>query len=328
MAMQTHEAAELRSYRLPNTIVEAIEDVARGVDEGEAGLKSCALGALAAGNAGANATEVNARHHHEVAIVEDEDECFNRIGEYLANGFSFAEVARIVTLGGGATHLLALERWCQLIGLECDADEELPTEHTGRRWRASARHERRRRVRRAFQLLRATPAGTTHAAVLHVVYGWPDPFVRTLTPEARSAFGREFGPLARYTDVVEAKRQELVRAEAARRQAAHVPTTARHAPGSLAAALAWTAKNAEANRLAAKHGVDLNSGVFDLERRRSLLAWADRAISSGDALRASTDRLQTPDKDARDAFITQVRIEANRMLSEASVAFLDAWHRS
>lgn len=281
------EVREHQAFRLPGWLIAIIEDVARGVEEGEAGLKSCGAADVDA-SAGVSRSDAKAMHHG-VTEIEDEDECFDRIGDYLANGFSFGEIAKLVSLSGDGVHLLALERWCSLARLECDADEELPTPLASRRWRGSKRHEQRQRCRRTMRLLRVTPGGGTHASVLHIVYGWPDPFLRTLTPEARSALG-EFGPLARYTDAVEAKRRELVAAEAT--------------------------------------GLGAKDSIVDLALHRSRLAWADRVISSGDALRAAADRLVTHDKNARDAFITQVRIEANRMLTAASTAFLDAWQRS
>lgn len=321
----TTSSDEHRSFRLSKPMLAVIEDVARGIEEGESGLKSCALGALAAAEAGAKTSEVASRHHHEVAIVEDEDECFNLIGDYLAQGFTFGEVKDIVALGGGSTHLLALERWCERVRLSCNPDLIPATPHAMYAWTSTTLHERRRRCRAAFRSLRATAVGLKHAAILHVVYGWPDPFVRSLGPDVESALGREYGPLARYTDVVEAKRQDLVRAEASRRHRAYVSPVQNEPAGSLAAALAYDGERREALRLAAKHGVEASRNVFDLERQRSLQAWADRVVSSGDALRAATDKEATPEKSEREIFITNVRIEANRMLTEASVAFFEAW---
>jgi len=287
-----YETAGGTSFRLPIPVIEAISDVARGIEAGDSGLKSCTLGALAAGKAGASPTETVAIHNREIETIEDEDECFNRMGEYLAKGFGFKDVAKMVRLGSEGVHLLALERWCQRIGLSCDPGEPRPTELAGFRWKAHPPHERRTRARRALGLLRDSD-GYRHYAVLHVVYGWPDPFLRTLAPEARAALGPEYGALARYTDAVEERRQELVKAEAGRWPSAYASTPA----------------------------------LADIELRRSRLALADRIISSGDALRAATDRFETPSKAEREAFVSRVRVEANRMLTEASLAFRDAWRR-
>lgn len=342
MVMHANDALAHGSTRLPPAVLAAVEDVARGVEEGEAGLKSCAV---ADRDISCGVAKSEARSMHHALEVSDEDECFNLIGDYLAKGFSFSEVARMVRLDGSGVHLLALERWCDLARLACDLDEVLPDDHTARRWRAAPRFERRRRCRRAMVLLRQTHRGAAHAAVLHVVYGWPDPFLRTLAPEARSALGLEFGPLARYTDVVEAKRQELVRAMAAndtRRE--YTPALAREQVGGLRALVVRAGEVDEEHRLAVNLGVAPGGHVFDLARHRSRLAWADRTISSGDALRAALapprvrfehetsehyrDHVAGPAKAAREAFITQVRIDANRMLSAACAAFLDAWNRS
>lgn len=298
---------EHRSFRLDARTIAIIEDIAMGVEAGESGLKSCALAAVAAGNAGADAKETSRIHHRQVEIIEDEDECFDAIGNLLAAGFSHAEVADQVALGGGATHLLALERWCDKVRLSCDADATSETPHAALPWRGSALHERRRRGHRAMAALRANAAGTAHAAVLHIVYGWADPFVNTLPPDVRVALGREFAPLARYTDTVEAKRQELAQREAVR--SASDPHGAVHLAGY-----------------------------------RERLAREERILSSGDAIRAAIaaprarhdnetkeehrECVVLPARNARDAFLTAVKIDANRMLTEASLAFRDAWAAS
>ena len=276
----------LSPYRLPQEITEAISEVAKGVDEGEAGLKSCANMDRDL-SAKVSKKDAVTMHVGPQLGTDDIDDYLNEVGDYLAKGFSFDEVAKIVKLNDEGVKLLDLERWCSRVGLRCDADEILPTVWTARRWTARSRYQRRTRARRTLTWLREyVPNGATHTAVLHIVYGWPDPFLRTIAPEARVALGPEYAPLARYTDAVEAKRQELVKTEAAKFD---------------------------------------DENVVDLERRRSRHAWADRIISSGDALRAATDD-RVPKKD-RAAFVTAVRIDANRMLTEASVAFVDAWRR-
>lgn len=304
LGSEAEHTREHRSFRLDGTLITVLEDVTRGVEEGDAGLKSCALGALAAGDAGARPAEISARHHREVQVIEDEDECFNAMGEMLTQGFSFADVAKSIQLGGGTTHLLALERWCDLVRLKCNADVSPAS------WRCSEPHKNRQRCRRALRALRDVPGGNTHVSVLHVVYGWADPFVTSLTPDARTLLterlGREFAPLARYTDAVEERRLAMVKADAARHDSA--------------------------------------DGVVTLISRRARLAWADRCISSGDALRAALadppnktsdessaayrERVLGPARAERDAFLTAVKIEANRMLTTASLAYQAAWLRS
>lgn len=311
------EVFEHRSFRLTGALIAVLEDVTRGAEEGDAGLKSCAIGALAAGDAGAKSAEITTRHHREVEVIEDEDECFNAMGEMLAQGFSYADVAKVIQLGGGATHLLALERWCDLVRLKCNVDMAIPV------WRSSNAHRDRRRCRRALHAMRELAGGHTHVSVLHVVYGWPDPFPTSLTNDARvlltERLGREYTPLARYTDTVEDHRQAMVEAEALR-----VPD--RDTFGH------WFATR----HLEAQPTGD--DGLYEAHR-----AWADRCISSGDAIRhaltdppkqagestaAYRERSLTEARARRDAFLTNVKLDANRMLTSASIAYQAAWLRA
>ena len=329
---------EHQGFRLDARILAIIEDLAMGVESGESGLKSCALGAVAASAAGAKSGEVNARHHHEVEIVDDEDECFNRIGDMLAAGFSHEEIAKQVTLGGGATHLLALERYCDRIRLSCDRDAERGSELASFPWRGSALHERRRQGHRAMAALRRTPEGRDHAAVLHIVYGWRDTFVDTLPADIRVALGREFAPLARYTDAVEAKRLAMAKAEATR--GATRPGDRYRVDGNF-------------RRMAERDGytAEVFADLVDLAAYRERVAREERILSSGDGIRYAVAAFPEPMpvhvdgespahwealKEARkarrleheakiDAFITAVKIDANRMLTEASLAFHAAW---
>lgn len=332
---------EHRSFRLSAVLITTIEDLAHGIEAGESGLKSCAIGALSGASMGASAAEVNAAHHREVNVIEDEDECFNQIGDLLAEGFSHEEVAKMVTLGGGATHMLALERWCDRVRLRCRPDDAVPS------WSASASREKQRRAHRTMTALRATPAGVTHAAVLHIVYGWPDPFVRSLPPEIVVELGPEFARLARYTDAVEAHRIGMAHAVAAR---VHASAPARPVPapgeGWLGEAVSADARLGEDIRMAVAGGYAAaeRSNVLDLVRHRDRLRWADSVISSGDALRDAVasprgrrddeskeqyrEHVYVPARDARETFLTAVKLDANRMLTDASLAFRDAWQAS
>lgn len=350
------EPREHGSFRLDGRLISIVEDLATGAEEGDAGLKSCAMSAVAAGQTGGSAAEVNAAHHREIAIIEDEDECFNAIGDYLASGFSHEEIAKRIALGGGTTHLLALERWCEKVRLRCNVDREPGTEHAALSWTGSALHERRRRGRRAMAALRTTSEGRAHAAVLHVVYGWLDPFLHTLPAEIVAELGREFAPLARYTDTVEVRRIAMARAEALAAGAIDSPVTP-------PARCAGDAKSDEVlgdgvdldNRLQAGTEVgpaavglrlrtgQASKGIPDLARHRERVRWADRVLSSGDALRAAIgpprartadeskeqyrDDVYLPHRTARQAFLTNVKLDANRMLTSASLAFKDAWQR-
>lgn len=165
--------------------------------------------------------------------------------------------------------------------------------------------------------LRTTTEGNAHAAVLHIVYGRLDPFVHTLPAEIVAELGREFAPLARYTDEVEVRRVAMARNEA------------------LAAATRDSCLGLRAEEQA--------TWVQDLARHRERVRWADRVLSSGDALRAAfapprvrtvdeskeqyREHVYLPHRDARDAFLTHVKLDANRMLTSASLSFKDAWLR-
>lgn len=303
---------EHQGFRLNGPTVAIIEDIAMGVEAGEGGLKSCALGASAAGEAGAKGPEVNVRHHAEIQVIEDEDECFNAIGDLLAAGFSEEEIAKRIALGGGATHLLALESYCDRIRLRCRKDTPAATPLASRRWQASKLHEDRQRCHRTMATLRREPDGHSHVAVLHIVYGWADPFVGTLPAEVRVALGREFAPLARYTDAVEAKRVELVKVEtteAATRKWVAAPTKdpgrawrgvdmstdkidraaiCRDAEGRLRVGDTRVQSGSEGARAALSLGLraeQKNAGVVDLARYRAKSEWYDRLLTSGDGLR-------------------------------------------
>ncbi len=324
---------EHQGFRLDGRLVTLIEDLATGVEEGDAGLKSCTMGAVSAAAAGATAAQVNAAHHRELAVIEDEDECFDAIGDLLAQGFSHGEIAKMVTLGGGATHLLAVERWCDRVRLGCDADHDAETKHQSLPWSGSALHERRRRARRAIAVMRQTSSGCDHVAVLFIVYGHPDPMLMSakkfmheqetapageppkLDPADRAVFnlaksllemGNELAPLARYTATVEARRLEMVHLDAARRL----------------------------------RRVD---GVIPLADHRARTAHAERILSSTDALRDGLapaapkrddeERAEYEDRLARAraerlVFVSAVKMDANRMLTDASTAFRDAWLRA
>jgi hypothetical protein len=357
-------------FRLNAQTIAVVEDIAMGIEAGDAGLKSCTMGAMSAASLGAGANAVAMQHAREVVEIEDEDECFDAIGDLLAKGYSHAEIRKTVRLSGGSTHLHAIERWCDRVRLSCDADAAPQTELASMLWWGSGLRDRRRRCERAMAALRSTAEGASHAAVLHIVYGWPDPFVNTLPAEVRVALGPEFAPLARYTDTVEAKRMAMVREGASRGARTYVPAHERvteihpHERQliGLSAAIAYANETLEMFRLAANHGVDITETprsaavgmLFDLERGRSLMHWFDRNLSSGDALRAGvgaflepmpvqgereTKRQLQARKDARKgrlvehrakvaAFVTAIKVDANRMLTTASEAFKAAWQRS
>ena len=165
------------------------------------------------------------------------------------------------------------------------------------------------RCRRALSQLRES-GDHRSVSVLHVAYGYPDPIVRQL-PELLG-MSVKIGVLVRYTDVVEEKRQEMVRTEAARRS---------------------------------------TSDVVDLNQRRSMIRYYDRIVSSADALRAAlapfSEPLPTPKdgeghleyearrearrnreeahRNRRSAFLTRAKVEAVKMLARAEEQYHQSW---
>lgn len=161
-------------------------------------------------------------------------------------------------------------------------------------------------------ITRMREAGEHRAAdILFVVYGPPDPSSVDLIP----SLGKDLAPLGRYTDSVETLRLELARLEAC----------------------AWVRERGD--------------GTVDLAIHRQRLAWAERTVSSGDAMRAAMAAFREPmpallpgespsslevrrearrDRqkahDARRAaFLLDVKIEARRMLVEAERVYYAAW---
>lgn len=176
------------------------------------------------------------------------------------------------------------------------------------------------RCRRA--LVRMREAGDHRdVSVLHVAYGYPDPIVRQL-PDLLG-MSVKIGVLVRYTDAVEDKRQEMVRAEAVR--------TARDFSG----------RGYEGD----------GKQLVDFIERRNRTRTADAIISSADALRsalapfgeASVVRMGdegTLDYEARkearrgreeayrqkrSAFLTKAKIQAVKMLAEAEERYHQSW---
>lgn len=378
---QTYGAREEHGpKRLDQRLLDAIADVAWGVEAGEAGLKSCSAENQTAEGAGHASDHgwhqdrggrapneyrdvVQSVHGRDVQDVWDD--YLNELESLLYQGYGCTEALRHLRTKGwdaalGSVHMLALERWISKVGLHCNPDRDPP------QWRGSRLHEDRRRAARAFADLQRAPNGATHTAVLHIVYGPHDPFVLTLGSEAVRMLGKDLAPIARYTEAVETHRQKLVKEEARRRSDTSPPASARdrHGPGWLSGALAHMGETQEVSRLAVVHNVrreiegerrdEVVARVYDLERHRTAQAWANRVISSGDAIRAALQPFTEPlpeqgpaesrvelerRREARserkrlhnagiDAFLLAVKIDANRMLTEASRAFEASWERA
>ena len=218
----------------------------------------------------------------------------------------------------------------------------------------SSWRERLRRSRRAITLLRSEGKGEV-ANVLMVAYGHPDPFAREV-PEL-VALGRA-GSLARYTEVVEERRRELVRETAKKDREKRRFVDVRSEDGELVRPPGLLPGDRY------REGGDLRSLVLeepdafadavDFAHRRDLRAAADAAISSTDAIRAALVAFGEPIVEAvpgesyaqtegrrlarkerssahalkRKTFLTELRLEVARTLSSAEEAYHDAWLRS
>jgi hypothetical protein len=280
--------ADPESFRLAAHHVEVLRDVARGAEESDAGLCCSYLADVMSGE-GADYDE------HALTAVE-----------------RFAD---------RATEVLAID-----IGQSVTAVSK---------WRG-----RVLRCRRALRRLRLA-GDHKSASVLLVAYGYPDPLVRQIPELAR--FPAEHASLARYTDAVEARRKEMVEQEA---RALHPPP----APGDR------YREGGDLRGMAERDGFDPEefAKLVDLGRYRDKLAWADRAIGSADALRAALAPFGEPRPPqgqdeprhvfearlaaARDRhaghkarveqFVTELKIEARRMLLTAERAYHACWLQS
>lgn len=165
------------------------------------------------------------------------------------------------------------------------------------------------RCRRALTRLRET-GDHQSASVLHIAYGYPDPIIRQI-PELLTMTVR-LAVLVRYTDVVEERRQEMVRTAAARASV---------------------------------------GDVVDLNQRRTLIRYHDRLLSSGDALRAALAPFSEPlpvrtitesiaehearreqrrgreeaYRHKRSVFLSRAKVEAAKMLARAEERYHEMW---
>jgi hypothetical protein len=226
---------------------------------------------------------------------------------------------------GYVNQLDAVERFCDQFGVW-----QHPTVAT---WR-----KRIARCRRALTKLH--DMGEHKAvAVLHTVYGHPDPLVRTFAKRVQEVLG-ELAPLARYTDIVEVKRQEMARTEAVRLD--ERASQRKETGGKKKDETREIAERQELRAIAIRHGYPANVGThLRLElRRREYYQWALASISSVDALQAQlsvpTEREYGETKEQfqdrrdvaenrRDMFIVQVKLEAEKMLTSASAQYHGAW---
>lgn len=149
---------DYKTWRLPHDHIVDLRDVARGVEESNVGV------------------------------------CCSYLIDHLTNSGQ----NDIDSEDGYVNHLSAVERFCDQFEV----------------WNVAVDSWRKRimRCRRAIQRMYQN-GDHKHAGVLHVVYGHIDPLIKAFPKKFIDVLG-ELAPLARYTDAVEVKRQEMARLEA------------------------------------------------------------------------------------------------------------------
>lgn len=275
---------EHKAFRLPKNITDELEAIARGYDSGDAGLRSLFVadahrqaGLTSGGGKNGDADSVAAWQRGE------QDEADRAMVEAAGEALDAGRSLFVPPMIGGPLRMFDAERWCDM-RLEVEPSER-------EMWHVARRnsYRRRERVRAALDAVRLRAHGHAHVATLHIVYGFPDPFIATLPLDVVRRWNDDtvhpLAGLARYTDAVETVRQELV-------------------------------------------------------GDHPMTAWADRVTSSTDAIRWALRPHLTRDEDAddaehqaslarhrarREAFVTDVKLDASRMLKDASEALRDAW---
>lgn len=200
----------------------------------------------------------------------------------------------------------------------------------------------RKRINRARRTIRRLHEQNQHktVAILFIVYGHPDPLITTFPSEVLLRLG-QYASLARYTDIVEIKRQELARNLAAK-MPCETPKMKYEAMSIIEAALALNAEAAFQRSEAVRHGYPVVNGqaLMELFRQRDRFDWALKNISSMDALREifapTPERFpkESPQhylerkenaEQKRDFIVTNIYSEAKSMLDEASSLYHKAW---
>ena len=265
---------EHRTWRLAHHHIEDLQDVARGVEETNAGV--C---------------------------------CKYLIDQRSGIGADYDE-----------TVLDAVENFSERYGVGLEWRKADPTLLT---W-----FRRIERCRRAFAKMYGA-FEHKHVAVLHIVYGYPDPSIRTL-PQTFIDSLQELASLAKYTNTVEVYRQEMARQEGMRRSQKYSNKEQ---------------SKEEIHADAFRHNMspDHFAPIIDIIHTRDRIHWADMAISSGDALRSMFATLKERDpieskehyqvrKDnadvRRDTLTFQIKSEAKEMHKVASKKYHNAWLKS
>lgn len=284
-------------WRLSRDHIEDIKDIARGVEESNVGV--C---------------------------------CRYLIDHLIAIG------SADVDEDGYIHHLDPIENFCQKY--------EVWSHPTVLTWR-----KRIERCRRAFRKMREADLHE-ETSVLFVVYGYPDPSIRELPKKVSDALG-ELTPLARYTNRVEVQRKELARLEAIRMasrqskiaETKDLPQHWKKNDDEISEFDERAQSGDEITRRAIHQGLPVQgaSSLVDLMRHRDLYEYALRVISSGEALdslfaplpsRGENETKEHFDvrienaKTKQDVILSEIKVEAHKMLKNASIAFHGMWLRS
>jgi hypothetical protein len=162
------------------------------------------------------------------------------------------------------------------------------------------------RCRRAMTRLRN--AGDHRSAdVLMVAYGHPDPAAAHLV----AILGRDLAPLARYVDLVEAKRQEMVREEA------------RRAVGGVVDMGLYRAKLARADRILTS--MDALSAAVAPCVEPAAARGPDEGVLAFEARKVARRERLDAHKDRVEGFLREIRGEAREMLVGAERKYWVAW---
>lgn len=331
-----YDTDEHRAYRLPKTLTDELEAIARGYDTGDAGLKSLFV---ADSQRQAGITHGGGKpgsHGESDSLAEwqrsEQDAADRSMLEAAGAALDYGHQMWVPPMVGGPVRMFDPERWCDS-KLEVEkADFEPPFPIVRK-----SSYRRRERARAALDVIRQLPDGAALLATLHVVYGWPEPFVGTLPMDVVRRWNDDavhpLAALARYTDATEAIRQELIDASAddAMKDWAWAPT-----PEDGHLFYVSTKNGRRRARFTAVEAED----VFRENRALSARHWADRNLTSTDAIRWALRPHETRDEDVddsehqarvarhrarRERFITDVKLDAGRMLKDASEALRDAW---
>ena len=207
--------------------------------------------------------------------------------------------------------------------------------------------EWRKRIRRARRTIKRLHEIGHHktVSVLFVVYGHPDPFISIFPAEILVRLN-QYASLAKYTDVVEVKRQEMARLYAAKMPCNSPQFVSEFGVQDFRYALEsflWMQAEESYHRAEAiRHGYNAEHGstLMELMRQKDRFDWALRSISSSDVIRVmfaptpdrfpgeSGEHYKERKENAQlklDSFVTNILLEAKTMHDEAAKDYHHHW---